>query len=470
MNLSMSRGSVVVQSSVAYRSAVKFCCFVALLFASSDIWPVLQIGFTFRLPQLFMFLCIPLLIPTFRAQPVERFAGSIWCLLWILWTAATLPFSLLITRSIGYAFWLASDLMIIFVFVQAFKDLDDANSLVKWLLYSFIALSVFGIFQLLAGILGFDILVTQWWVPGILPRMNGLSYEPSYYSTYLLPGWILSNYLLSKRVVSIPRRLLRLTAICTGISLLLSTSRLGWIFMLIWIVLRGGVRFVRFVLGEKVPFRSLRRSMLMMSLAPILIGIVVSVQTARVAAALENISWLLNGLGVFGHAADSTEGRFNLMLLTWNAILAHPIIGTGLGAVPVEIAAQLGAPLLTIEDAKQNEGMSITVEMVASIGIVGLVIVTGFVSSLVMKYRAVYAEVDAEKRHILRGLSWAISWLLLALQFNANFLRIYVWMDIAVLITVISIYSRYPSTTIGHATPASNSKSTQRFDVKTASN
>jgi hypothetical protein len=440
-----NRSALGVERSSASRNAAKFCCFVALLFASSDIWPTLQIGFTFRLSQLLIFLCIPLLIPTFRAHSVKRFPGSIWCLLWVLWTAISLPFSLMISRSIGYSFWLASDLLIIFVFVQAFRDMEDAHNLVKWLLYSFIALSIFGVVQLFAGILGFDILVAQWWVKGVLPRMNGLSYEPSYYSTYMLPGWVLSNYLLSKRVVSIPRGLLRLTATCTSTSLILSTSRLGWALMLLWIALRAGVRFVRFLLGKKAPFNSLRRTILVISLVPIFIGVLASVQTARVTAALEQMSWLINGLGLFGQSSHSSAGRSDLMLLTWNAFLAHPLVGTGLGAVPAEIAAQLGAPMLTIDDAKQNEGMSVAVETLASIGIIGFLIVIGFVSSLVMRYRVVYAKGDAERRHTLRGLSWAIGWLLLALQFNQNFLRIYVWMDIAILTALISIYSKHPA-------------------------
>jgi hypothetical protein len=349
------------------------------------------------------------------------------------------------SRSIGYSFWLVSDLMIIFVFVQAFREPEDANKLLRWFLYSFIALSIFGLVQLFAGIFGVDILVTQWWVEGVLPRMNGLSYEPSYYSTYMLPGWILSNYLLSKKVESIPRRLLRLTATFTTISLILSTSRLGWMLMLLWFVIRVGVRFVRFLLGKRAHFYAIRRNMGIILLAPVILGLVASFQAEQVATVLARATFLFRGLGVFDQASDSSAGRSDLMLLTWNAFLAHPIVGTGLGAVPAEIAAQLGAPMLTLDDAKVNEGMSVTVETLASIGIVGFLIVIGFTFSLLTRFRAVYVRSDADRRHILRGLIWSIGWLLLALQFNQNFLRIYVWMDIAILATLISVYSRYPN-------------------------
>jgi hypothetical protein len=446
-----------VMKRLASSSAVRFCCFVALFFASSDVWPTIQIGFTFRFPQLLIFLSIPLLMPTFRAEAVIRFPGLIWCLLWVLWTAVSLPFSLMMSRSIGYSFWLVSDMLIIFVFVQAFRDMKDAHKLINWLLCSFIALSAFGLVQLVAGILGFDILVTQWWVEGVVPRMNGLSYEPSYYSTYLLPGWVFSNYLLSKKVVSVPRRLLRFTAISTSVSLLLSTSRLGWMLMLLWMVIRTGSRFVRFLLGKKAQFTSVRRHILAILLAPVALGFLASFQSARVEAALEQVPYLFRGLGLFGQSTSSSEGRSDLMLLTWNAFLAHPLVGTGLGAVPAEIASQLGAPMLTIDDAKQNEGMSVTVEMLASVGIVGFLTAIGFTVSLLLKYRVVYAESDDERRHILRGLAWAIGWLLLALQFNQNFLRIYVWMDIGILVTLISIYSRHPVSPQHLAAPAATS-------------
>jgi hypothetical protein len=304
-------------------------------------------------------------------------------------------------------------------------------------------LSIFGILQLLGAIVGIDILVSEWWIKGLLPRVNGLSYEPSYYATYLLPGWVISLYFLEKQVGTLPKRLVQAAAATTTVALLICTSRLGWGLMLLWVVMRACIRFARFLLGGRTPFRYVRRNMLILSLLPVFVVLVGVMESEHLPALYDSFAFFLGGIGLFGTTSQSADDRTEGFQLTFNAFLAHPGIGTGLGAVPVEIAAQRHSTVESLDDAKQNEGMSVLVELLASIGIVGYTIVAGFVLDLVVKYRIAYRHSRMDLRIFLRGMTWGVAWILLALQFNQNFLRIYLWMDIAVLVCLVSVYLHY---------------------------
>lgn len=435
----------MIADTVSRRGA-QICCFMALLFASADVWPKLSLGFTFRLSQLFIYLCIPLLIPTLRHAGIRSFPGSMWCLAWLLWTCVTLPFSLFLLRSVGYAFWLASNLLIFFAFTQSFRSSEEASRLLDWLLWSFLLLAIFGILQLIGALVGIDVLVSEWWVKDKIPRVNGLSYEPSYYATYLITGWVMSTYFLEMRVSGVSRRLVRATAWCTTIALFLCTSRLGWGLMCAWLLLRGSVRFVRFLLGIHVSFRILRRNILISLLLPIFLALLPVVAPDRFEILRDDAIFFVGGIGLFGTSGQSAEDRENGLQQTFNAFVEHPVAGAGLGAVSVEIAAQNHSAVETLEDAKQNEGMSIFIELLASVGLVGFGIVLGFYFDLLLKYWRVYAAASADLRLQLRGLSWGIAWILLALQFNQNFLRIYLWMDIAVLVTIVAAHLRSTAT------------------------
>ena len=109
-------------------------------------------------------------------------------------------------------------------------------------------------------------------------------------------------------------------------------------------------------------------------------------------------------------------------------------MGSGIGALPVEIAARTDTGVFDLEEAKQYEGMSIFVELLASTGIVGGILTAGFAVSLARDYRRVRMRSEPWQRTLLSAQAWGLVWMLLMLQFNQNFLRIYLFVDLAVLI------------------------------------
>lgn len=427
---------------VPVRVLVKWLCFITVLFASADQWPTITAGFTFRLSQFCVFACMPLLLPILKHDGVRTFPGLSWCTALVIWLIATLPFSLFTDRTVGYTFWVAANVLIIFVFVQVFKTERDVRLLVRMLMYSFIAMAAFGAVQMLAGFRGIDLFVTTWWVPGRVARVNGLSYEPSYYATYMMPGWILAMYLIEKRATAVPRGLQILTALaCTG-ALIICSSRLGWGLVFAWLGIRVGVYIIRFLAGMRIRIGRVYATMALIVILLVPTVAVIIIYLDKILKLLSAISFLLSGLGLFGLSAHSSATRFSEFEMTWNAFMVHPFFGTGLGALPVEIGAQQGVTISTIEEAKHHEGMSIFFELLASVGIAGAALFVGFAVAVIRAHRKVRVVVTPEMGTLIGAVGWSLVWLLLALQFNQNFLRIYLWIDIAIFVCLISVCLR----------------------------
>lgn len=413
----------------------------ALLLASGDVWPTITIGFTFRLSQLFVIISLLLLPVALASKTIRPFPGAGWLYTYFVWVLVCLPFSIYPERSLAYTCWVFSDLAIIFAFVQYFDTERAVVNLVRWFTISFVVIAIFGLFQFFLGLAGIDLLVAQWWIEGRLARINGLSYEPSYYATYLIVGWVLSLYLLEKRA-EVPSRKLQLwCAWTTTFALILSSSRMGWLVMVLWLLSRWVASIAKVFVWHRIK----RCDILLVCLSPFvlaLIGIAIVPRINALAGLLNNAQFLIGGLGIFGSSPHSTETRLGGLALTWRAFLDHPFIGSGIGALPVDIAAQDGTFVTSASDAKTYEGTSIFVEALASTGLVGAIFLCTF-SAIVVRYvRLSQAQWLPWMKVLVAGLSWAVLWLLLILQFNQNFLRIYLFTSIAVLLCCTLVFSR----------------------------
>ncbi|MBV8864762.1 MAG: hypothetical protein JO210_05110 [Acidobacteriaceae bacterium] len=324
--------------------------------------------------------------------------------------------------------------------VQLFGDsVRSVLTVLRWYTYSFALVAIFGIIQFLLPFLGVrGLLVTQWWIPDVLARVNGFSYEPSYFATYLLIGFVFTGSLRKNLSSLLPARTLLAIYWLIAIGIVLSSSRMGIFFMLIDIFL-SQLRPWRSFLADFLRLRI--ASCKLRPLIPSFLSIaLISVIASGTSLAIENnpaiALMFLNGTGISDTAAHSVVQRENTLEETFTVFIQHPVIGRSLGGVSVAIAGLEGVKVQSFEASKDFEGMSVFAEALAASGVIGII---PFICFLIVTFREplrlarVAAPFYTVLLHaLLRSLlfAWAI------LQFNQNMLRPYLWTHLAILAMV----------------------------------
>jgi len=440
---------------------------IAILTCSFDIFLVVQVGGTFRLCQLLTLTLLPLALLQARWKGAVPVLGLYSILLWWFVQALFIPVSSFWPKSAGYVFWLALNIALLFSFVQLFsRRQKDVTALMRCYLWSFNLIAVFGIMQFVLPLLGIDApLVEQWWLKGRLARVNGFSYEPSYFATYLLIGFVLAGALRGSPGYS---RLATLTRYLSGTGIVLSSSRMGIVFMLLDVLAhqyRPFARVCRDLFRLRVaPARVLRllpSIFVLLVLASVGAAFAWVLQTAPQAALL-----FLNGTGLGDTASHSADQRSDALSDTLTLFVRDPFVGQSLGGISSGIAELHGFSVRSFEDGKLTEGMSVFAEALAASGIIGVLPFAAFVWSTFWSPLRRARSVCSEYAWLLRALVRALVFLWAILQFNQNILRPYVWVHLAILATVYAAsrraieVSERPIAQIGPPLPGSSEEKT----------
>ncbi|HTR67454.1 MAG TPA: O-antigen ligase family protein [Terriglobales bacterium] len=382
-------------------------------FVSDDLFSVVKIGgFTLRLFQVAM-------LPILAAGLWKSVSRSVWptgfgyLLLWTLFILGFVPNTVFLSRSIGYGLFLIFNVLMVLGITAVVDTEAKLHTVLRFYVYSFGFSAAFGLLQFALPLAGFQPpLVIEWWFPGTLARINGFTYEPSYYATYMLTGWVMMDYLRLKKY-SIPY--LRTVFWLVTIALFMSSSRMGWVLMAAW-------------LGLKLYWRVREGKSLWLPVTAAC-GVVLLAAVALRGVDLSTLDFLTNGLGILDdYGSHSTKGRWDLALQTLHIYTSSPVIGVSLGGVAPAIGGQNHVTIDDNEDAKANEGLCTTLEILAASGTFGFLFYLAYMSGLF--YTIVQVPDDAV---LNKALGWALVFLILILQFNQNILRPYVWFHIGLL-------------------------------------
>ncbi|WP_141089886.1 hypothetical protein, partial [Campylobacter concisus] len=204
-----------------------FLLFLLFLSASFDIFLNLNIyGFNIRLFYAIEFLLFLIFIyKVVVSRVISIFVGGKTIAIWFLFIMVFVPNTTFIVRSIGYALWLFFSILLILLMVNMLKNIVLFYKIFNLFVLSFFIISCFGIMQFIAGLIGIDLLVSQWWEYGRLPRVNGFSYEPSYYATYMIIGWSILLYIYYHGFIL--QKKYKLYFYIITISIFISSSRMG---------------------------------------------------------------------------------------------------------------------------------------------------------------------------------------------------------------------------------------------------
>jgi hypothetical protein len=408
---------------------LQWLCILAVFTVSFDIFLVLNLGFNFRATQILLFLPIGAVFADFLMH--RRWVhppGLVPLAIWTVFILAYIPNSGFLPRGAAYGFWLIFNVLTVITMTRVFAGSDRALTLMRFYLLSFLFVAAFGIMQFVLPLLRITPpLVTQYWFFPLVARINGFSYEPSYFSSYLIMGWVLHAWLLKRKEYLIGRRALTASFWVLTVALILSSSRMGWILMLLWF-LHHPLYLLGRALRGRLNLPAFKATALLAGLALFVIFAVVNV------IGVERATFLVAGLGIAGQAGHSSEGRMDACAETLQIFANSPIVGCSLGGVAPAIGQLRGVTVTDIDSAKENEGMSVFAEVLAASGAFGVV---PFIAFLVIVFRTPLKlakdALDRQQSVLLKGMVLSLLFELIILQMNQNILRPYLWMHIAIL-------------------------------------
>ncbi|HEX4227614.1 MAG TPA: hypothetical protein VHZ07_03015 [Bryobacteraceae bacterium] len=419
---------------------VKITAVLILLTSSFDIFLIAEAGGNYRFCQIVTPVLVVLaVVKAFRSARIPVL-GALPLSIWFIFQIIFIPATDFWPKSVGYCLWLLLNFGLVFSFVQLFSaDRRSLISILRWYAYSFAALAAFGVAQFVLPVLGFGgPFITQWWIPGALARVNGLSYEPSYFATYLLTGFVFTGSLLKNRSSLLPTISLRAIYLLTGLGIVLSSSRIGIAFLFIDVLLaqfRPWPSFLSDALRLRFALNKVR------ALIPSLLSITaISIFAVTALFALENnpavALMFLNGTGISDTAAHSVIQRENAFEETVDVFLEHPLIGRSLGGVSTAIADRQGERIQSFEASKDYEGMSVFAEALAASGVIGIIPFVWFLIATVWKPLRLARIASPFYSGLLCALVRSLIFAWAVLQFNQNMLRPYLWTHIAILASV----------------------------------
>lgn len=401
------------------RNVIEVLVALSIISSSFDIFLVINLfGFNFRFTQLVMIPVILIWVAGCLNKGEISFPKGMPVLL--LWTVIQTFFSFRspsIKNAVGYDLWLIFDVMMIFAIHYYCDKAFDKKRLMRIYINSFEFVSIIGLLQFILYFFGINFYVTQTWGPR-LARINGFSYEPSFYATYLIMGFILSSYLLFyKDETCFKYKELRRKQLIISLALFLSSSRMGWLMMAIWFALETIMELKCLMKTNKV----LKKRVWFILLVIVLLGGILVIMYGYVLSHFD-LTFLFNGLGFFGTSSHSSSARINGLMLSFKIFNDSPFAGYGLGGVDPITAKYMGVTYSTL-----NNGYSTSIIgdlLIASGGLAVFIIIV---------YFCIMIRNSSCRMRIQKALSAALVFELIILCFNQNILRPYFWMHLAVM-------------------------------------
>jgi len=397
---------------------LQICIALSMFTSSFDIFLNINIlEYNFRFTQ---FIILPVLLCyTLNCLYRHKFNVSIGGLFLILWFVIQSLFifrSPDITNAIQYSLYLLFDILLVFSVAFFCNNQYSFMWLLRTYMNSFAFVAMFGLIQFMLYPFDINLLVTQHWTNS-LARINGFSYEPSYFSTYMLMGFVLFAYLFEKKENDIIKHF-NVKFIIIILAMILSTSRMGWLMMLFWITLRIAISFKSIYNGiNKKKF-----------ICTVFLGLLFLFFLICVIAFLSENTFLLNGLGLKGMASHSVDQRLNGLFTCLDIFLDNPLAGYSLGGVDPIIYKYRNEVYFSGEN---GSAMSIIGEILISGGIIGLIPFFTYVVKLI--FPKTIDNISDKKLNVLYALIWSFIFEMAILCMNQNILRPYVWIQIAVL-------------------------------------
>jgi O-antigen ligase len=410
--------------------------FLVFALSSFDIFLNVNLGgFNVRSCYLMVFVFIAIYANRYNDALSLKFIGLGSFFLWFLSLLVFVWNSPLPSRNIGYLAWLIFNCLTCYS-IYKFTSRNSPEAIVRLYILSFFVLAIAGILQFTFSQIGIHILVTMWWEFEKTARVNAFSYEPSYYASYLLIGFVFLYFSQRKRIFYFSKKFQVLVLCFLVTAIFLSTSRMGILFMVSILAFD----FVRMMIRAVITSR--------ISLLNFIISLVFIFSIAGVIGTILLDSELrtryLAGTGLESTAAHSREVRTEQVMNVWRIFQKSPWVGYSLGGIAPNIALMNGVHPRTVEEIKEFEGLNILLEVLAASGIIGFLfflfwLFQVFWGGFVLSGR-LRREGFQKESVLLFSLCMALVIELVILSFSQNILRPYLWILIGM---INAIYFQY---------------------------
>jgi len=318
--------------------------------------------------------------------------------------------------------------------------------MLKVYFYSFLVISIFGFYQILLPFLIGDKtpFVEQWWQRYTLARINVFSFEPSYFATYMLMGCFIWFILWIRRSDFINYKGIVLAL--TGIIIFLSSSRIGWIGIIL-IIVYGIIELIGYYYFNKKFTRQNAKFLISF----ILVSLFAASFLLLIINNPERFDFLFKGTGLFDTADYSYAMRNERAIQTFKVFTDSSLnivfgVGPGgVGAYMINNTAKFGITAESFEKIWAVEPGNITAELLASVGIIGFILFAWFIVIIFKRLWSLYRNSNLIKKYrvICLAMFWGLVMELLILQFNQNYLRPYLWLHIGISIALVNTMEHF---------------------------
>ena len=321
-----------------------FAAAIVFFTSSFDTFLSIDLGPNVRIAQLVALILVAGALLTHRMGfSMEMPLGAPWLLAWCAVQLAFVPVAVFWQKSLAYFVWLVLNIALSFAMVNLFAgNFVRLQTLLKLYLGSFVFAAGFGIVQFVLPIVGGPaLLVEQWWLPGRVPRVNGFSFEPSYYATYLIMGLVCLGSLRRSGISDFRTKTWTFAYLLIVLAMILCSSRIGIAFVILELAIQPVRRLARvlrrpsLVLGFHFSGRKILIAGACICLA--CIGGIRAVDwLAENPGTVRVMLWGTGLLGTASHSVDERQDHFDD---TIQAIADHPWMGSSLGGVTESVAS-----------------------------------------------------------------------------------------------------------------------------------
>jgi hypothetical protein len=409
-----------------------FLFFATALLASNDLVGSIEIGGgNLRIGLIPMAVFIGWAAALVRFEAIARpYAG----VLLLMWTIANTLFIFNASQSFrtyAYTIWLWLFVLFVFATGVVFSDRTSALRLARLSIAAYAAVALFGLAQFALFAFGINVLVEQQWMSGVA-RINGLSYEPSYFATYMIAGWAILLTQLAHRVYLWHPWIEWTGFALVTVVLLLCSSRIGYLGMVLLVLLLSP-RLIHLVASSGVA--------IFLALCVAVGGVVgaVSLISDRSSAPF----WLLEGTGIADTAAHSVEDRLMGLEEYWSAFAEDPFLGYSLGGVAARVYGAGFDDSVSNESLRHSQGINVSMEILLATGALFAPLFFAYLWKLTGGLRGFLRMCPDKKFNtVVAANAVGLATQFFLLQFNQNILRTYFWIQVAVTAALAGVLLR----------------------------